>query len=147
MSARSRLSTQDIALLKSLVPVGILVAPDETMRLVPIGVGVVAAYVGASAESLTAEHGLVFWFDAATDLLPVNRMATFNLHAVSEFSIRTVPLLRGAVLVTGMRAGRPDGLSSDQIKALRSEHEPAWLAGWLMHLRVEGDKRRRRRHR
>ncbi|PBJ65933.1 hypothetical protein BB737_10245 [Mycobacterium avium subsp. hominissuis] len=115
------------------------------MRLVPIGAGVVAAYVGGSAESLTAGHGLVFWFDAATDLLPVNRMATLNLHAVSNFSIRTVPLLRGAVLITGMRAGQPAGLSSDQIKALRSERELAWVTGWFMQIRVGSDTRRRRR--
>ena len=143
----SRLSAQDIALLEALVPVGILVAPDETMKLVPIDAGVVAAHVGVSAESLTAQHGLVFWFDAATNSLPINRLATLNLHAVSNFSIRTVPLLRGAVLITGMRAGHPEGLASEQIKALRTEHEPAWLAGWLMHIRVERDKRRRRRNR
>lgn len=147
MKPRSRLSTQDIALLEALVPVGILVPPDESMRLVPISADVVAAHIGPSAESLTAEHGLVFWFDAATDLLPVNRMATLNLYGASQFSITTVPLLRGAVLITGMRAGQPDGLSSDQIKALRNQRGPAWAAGWVMHTRVEGDKRRRRRHR
>ncbi|WP_204815313.1 hypothetical protein [Mycobacterium riyadhense] len=125
---------------------GILVPPDESMKLVPIGAGVVAVHVGPSAESLTAEHGLVFWFDAATDGLPINRMATLNLHAVSNFSIGTVPLLRGAVLITGMLAGQPDGLSSDQIKALRCQREPAWFAGWIMHIRAEGDKRRRRRN-
>jgi hypothetical protein len=144
---RSRLSAHDSALLEALVPVGILVSPDEMMKLVAIDPRVVAAHVGASAESMTAQHDLVFWFDAATDSLPINRMATLNLHAVSNFSIRTVPLLRGAVLITGMCAGHPAGLSSAQIKALRNEHEPAWLAGWLMHIRVEHDKRRRRRHR
>ncbi|GAB4684144.1 hypothetical protein MOKP106_22290 [Mycobacterium avium subsp. hominissuis] len=135
----------DIALLEAMVPVGILVTPDESMRLVPIGAGVVTAYIGGPAESLTVEHGLVFWFDAATDSLPVNRMATLNLHAVSNFSIRTVPLLRGAVLITGMRAGQPDGLSSEQIKALRSERAAAWVTGWLMQIRVDSDTRRRGR--
>ncbi|OBG75814.1 MULTISPECIES: hypothetical protein [unclassified Mycobacterium] len=145
---RSRLSAQDVALLEALVPVGILVQRDESMKLVPVlGDGVVAAHVGTAAESLTAEHGLVFWFDPATNSLPINRMATFNLHAVSAFSLRTVPLLRGAVLITGMRAGHPEGLTSQQIKALRNEPEPAWLAGWLMGLRIKGDKRRRRRTR
>lgn len=145
MRASSRLSAQDVALLEALVPVGIVVLPDETMKLVPINADVVITCVGASAESLTVEHGLVFWFDAAaTDLNPINRMATLNLHAVSKFSIRTVPLLHGPVLITGMRAGRPDGLSFDQIRALRTEREPAWVTGWLMHIRVEGDKRRRR---
>lgn len=147
MKAGNSLSTQDIALLEARVPVGILVSPDETMKLVPIRAGVVSAHVGVSAESLTVEHGLVFWFDAATISLPINRMATANLHAVSTFSIRTVPLLRGAVLITGMHAGRPAGLSSEQIKALRTHREPAWVAGWIMHLRIEGDQRRRRRSR
>jgi hypothetical protein len=147
LSARRRLSAQDIALLQSLVPVGILVAADESMALVPaVDEAVVAAHVGVSAESLSADHGLVFWFDAATALAPINRMATLNLHAVSRFSIRTVPLLRGPVLITAMRAAQPAGLSPEQIKALRSEPEPAWLAGWLMHTRVEADKRRRQRH-
>lgn len=87
-----RLSAQDVAVLEALVPVGILVAPDESMKLVPVlGGGVVAAHVGASADSLTADHGLVFWFDPATHSLPINRMATFNLHAVSAFSLRTGP--------------------------------------------------------
>ncbi|ETB37926.1 MULTISPECIES: hypothetical protein [Mycobacterium avium complex (MAC)] len=139
-----RLSAQDVAVLEALVPVGILVAPDESMKLVPVlGGGVVAAHVGASADSLTADHGLVFWFDPATHSLPINRMATFNLHAVSAFSLRTVPLLRGTVLITGMRAGLPAGLTGEQIKALRNEPEPAWLAGWLMRIRVARDNRRR----
>lgn len=142
----NKLSAQDVALLEALVPVGILVAPDESMKLVPvIGDGVVAAHVGASAESLTAEHGLVFWFAPGTYSLPINRMATFNLHAVSAFSLRTVPLLRGTVLITGMRAGHPKGLTSQQIKALRNEPEPAWLAGGLMGLRMKSDTRQRRR--
>lgn len=144
-TSHSRLSAQDIALLEALVPVGLLVAPNESMKLVPvIGDGVVAAHVGALAESLTAEHGLVFWFDPATASLPINSAATFNLHAVSTFSLRTVPLLRGAVLITGMRGGQPDGLTSEQIKALRNEREPAWLTGWLMSLRARSDNRRRR---
>jgi hypothetical protein len=136
-----------MALLEALVPVGILVPPDDTMRLVPIGARVVAAHISPSAESLTAELGLVFWFDTATHLLPINRMATFNLHAVSMFSLRTVPLLRGPVLITSIRAGHPEGLTSDQITALRNEPEPAWAAGWLMRIRVHGDTRRRRRDR
>lgn len=146
MSTRSRLSAQDVALLEALVPVGILVPPDESMKLVPIiGGGLVATHVGESAESLTAEHGLVFWFDPATNSLPINRVATLNLHAVSKFSIRTVPVLRGAVLITGMRAGQPDGLTPQQINALRNEPEPAWVAGCLMGIRVKSDKWRRRR--
>lgn len=145
MRTRGRPSADDVALLEALVPVGILVLPDETMKLVPIGAGVVSDHVGPSAESLTAEHGLVFWFDAAASSLPINRMATLSLHAVSKLSLRAVALLRGAVLITGMRAGQPDGLTSNQIKALRNEPEPGWVAGWLLRLRAEGDKRRRRR--
>lgn len=139
------MKAQDLALLEAMVPVGILVPPDESMRLVPIHAHVVAAHVGHSAESLTVKHGLAFWFDPAVDRLAVNRMATLNLIAVSAFSTRTVPLLRGAVLITGTCEGRPDGLSVEQMKALHSERRLGWLVGWLMHIREEGDKQRRRR--
>jgi len=74
----------------------------------------------------------------------VNRMATLNLLAVSEFSPRTVPLLRGQVLITGQVAGQPDGLTHQQMKALRREPGPVWWLNWVMHMRVERDEQRRR---
>ena len=140
----SDLSPEDIALLEAQVPVGLLIPADETMRLVHITHGVVEANVGLSAESVTTADGLVFWFDAGTDCLAVNRMATLNLLAVSEFSPRTVPLLRGQVLITGQVAGQPDGLTHQQMKALRREPGPVWWLNWVMHMRVERDEQRRR---
>ena len=139
------MSPEDIALLESQVPVGLLVAADDTMRLVPVTRGVVEANVGRSAESLTTADGLVVWFDVGADFLPVNRMATLNLLAVSDFSPRTVPLLRGQVLITGQVAGQPDGLTHRQLKVLRREPGPAWWVNWILHMRVERDDQRRHR--
>jgi hypothetical protein len=141
----SDLSPEDIALLEAQVPVGLLMSADETMRLVRVTRGVVEAHVGRAAESVTTADGLVFWFDTAADCLAVNRMATLNLLAVSEFSPRTVPLLRGQVLITGQLGGQPDGLTHPQMKALRREPGPVWWVNWVMHVRVERDEQRRRR--
>ncbi|MEU0498075.1 hypothetical protein [Mycobacterium sp. NPDC006124] len=131
----SDLSPEDVALLEAQVPVGLLMPADETMRLVHVTRGVVETHVGASAESVTTADGLVFWFDAGAGNLPVNRMATLNLLAVSEFSARTVPLLRGPALVTGRRGDHPDGLTQRQMQVLRREPGPAWLVGWILHMR------------
>lgn len=141
------LSSEDVALLRAGVPIGILVPTDQTMRLVPIARGVVETYIGSSAESVTTPDGLVFWFDASADVVAVNDMATLNLLAVSDFSPRTVPLLRGTVLITGQSAGNPDGLTHAQTKALRRESGPRWWIGWMLHMRVEGDAQRRRSRR
>ena len=97
----SDLSPEDVALLEAQVPVGLLMPVDETMRLVHVTHGVVEEHIGVSAESVTTTDGLVFWFDAGAGNRAVNRMATLNLLAASDFSARTVPLLRGAALVTG----------------------------------------------
>jgi hypothetical protein len=141
----SGLSPEDIALLEAQAPVGVLVPADETMRLVHVTRGVVEAHVGRSAESVTTADGVVFWFDTAAECLAVNRMATLNLLGASEFSPRTVPLLRGQVLVTGRRGGEPDGLTHPQMKALGRECGPVWWVNWVMHMRVERDEQRRRR--
>lgn len=141
----SDLSPEDIALLEAQVPVGLLIPADETMRLVRISRGVVEAHVGRSAESVTTADGLVFWFDTAADCLAVNRMATLNLLAVSEFSPRTVPLLRGQVLITGQLGGQPDGLTHPQTKVLRRDPGPVWWVNWVMHMRLERDTQRRQR--
>lgn len=115
----SDLSPEDVALLEAQVPVGLLMPVDETMRLVHVTRGVVEEHVGASAESVTTTDGLVFWFDAGAGNRAVNRMATLNLLAASDFSARTVPLLRGPALVTGQEAGHPAGLTHHQMKVLR----------------------------
>lgn len=137
---------EDIALLAAQVPVGILSSADEEMRLVEIHSGVVDTHIGADAESVTTGNGYVFWFSAASDALDVNRTATLNLLAVSEYSSRTVPFLRGDVLLTGLAGdGGPAGLTVEQIRKMSSDPEPTWLSNWILHVRYEGDKQRRRR--
>ena len=140
----TNLSREDIDLLRAQAPIGILMPDDETLRLVAVTDGVVEARVGATAESVTANDGIVFWFDASDANIAVNRMATLNLLAVSAFSVRTVPLLRGTVLATGHLAGRPHGLTRDQTKAFQQESEPTWWVNWVMHMREERDRQRRR---
>lgn len=138
----------DIDLLAAQAPVGILSTADEFMRLVEIAPGVVTAHVGEAAESVTTGNGYVFWFSAAADALDVNRTATLNLHAVSDHSSRTVPFLRGDILITGLASdGGPAGLTIAQIQQMGTEPEPTWWANWVLHVRYETDKQRRRRHR
>jgi len=140
----SDLSPEDVALLEAQAPVGLLMPVDETMHLVHVTHGVVEAHVGSSAESVTTTDGLVFWFDTSAAERGVNRMATLNLLAVSNFSARTVPLLRGPALVTGQHAGHPAGLTRHQMKVLRREPGPVWWVGWMLHMRVERDRQHRR---
>lgn len=140
----SDLSPEDIALLEAQVPVGLLMPADETMRLVHITGDVVEVHVGTAAESVTTADGLVFWFDAGSGNLAVNRMATLNLLAVSRFSARTVPLLRGAALVTGQHAGHPAGLTDDQIEALGREPGPVWWVNSILRMRVGRDRQHRK---
>lgn len=139
----SDLSPDDIALLEAQVPVGLLMPTDETMRLVHITRDVVEAHVGAAAESVTTTDGLVFWFDVGSGNLAVNRMATLNLLAVSSFSARTVPLLRGTALVTGQRAGNPAGLSDEQIEVLGRDPGPVWWVTSILRMRVGRDRQHR----
>jgi hypothetical protein len=139
------LSPEDIALLEDDVPVGILMPDDTTIRLVPITHCVVESHVGLAAESVTTNNGIVFWFDVANTDREVNRMATLNLLAVTNFSARSVPVLRGAVLATGQLAGRPYGLTHEQTRAFRRESEPVWWVNSVMYLRVRAAERRRRR--
>ncbi|XTP38350.1 hypothetical protein ACORG1_33305 (plasmid) [Mycobacterium sp. TJFP1] len=141
----SDLSPGDVALLEAQLPVGILMPDDQTMRLVHVKPGVIEAHVGPAAESVTTTDGLVFWFsEAATTDLKVNRVATLNLLAVSDFSPRMVPLLRGPVLATSQLAGHPDGLTLAQMKALHRESgPPVWWVNWVLHVRVERDRQHR----
>ncbi|GAB5901243.1 hypothetical protein OKHIL_70520 [Mycolicibacterium mageritense] len=146
MPVSGELSPEDVALLAAGVPIGILVSSDGAMRLVAIAHDAVEAYIGTSAESVTTNVGLVFWFHGSADVA-VNEVATLNLLAVSGFSSRKVPLLRGVVLITGQSGGQPDGLTPGQIKALRRESEPRWWKLWMLHIRVESDVQRRRSRR
>ncbi len=67
-------------------------------------------------ESLTGSAGdLIFWF-TPRDLYAVNRAATQILWAYTDFDARSVPLLRGNVVVTGRdrESGEPIALSAAQ---------------------------------
>ncbi|BBN50937.1 hypothetical protein [Mycobacterium avium] len=141
------LSPEEIALLEAQVPIGILMPGDATIRLVPVDDNVVQTYLGPAAEAVTTNYGIIFWFDVSSTGLVINRMATLNLLAVSNFSARTVPLLRGCVLATGQRGGRPHGLTLEQTRAFRVEAEPVWWVNSVMSVRGERDRWRRRRRR
>ena len=73
-------------------------------------------------ESLTsADRQFDFWFTPSTRRCrrKVNRSATELLLATTQFTARTVPLLRGAVVVaTHDSAGDLDGLSWQQLELL-----------------------------
>lgn len=131
----SDLSPDEIALLEAQVPIGILMPDDANIRLVPVDDNVVETHVGPAAEAVTTNDGIVFWFDVSSTGLAINRMATLNLLAVSNFSARTVPLLRGCVLAPGQRAGRPHGLTLEQTRAFRVEAEPVWWVNSVMSIR------------
>lgn len=139
----SDLSPEEIALLEEGVPIGILMPDDANISLVPVDDDVVQTHIGPTAEAVTTNEGIVFWFDASSTGLAINRMATLNLLAVSNFSARTVPLLRGCVLATGQLGGRPHGLTQEQTRAFRAEAEPVWWVNSVMYVRDERDRRRR----
>lgn len=56
------------------MPIGILMPDDATMRLVPVFRGAVETHVGSSAESVTTNNGIVFWFDATNTESQINRI-------------------------------------------------------------------------
>jgi hypothetical protein len=124
--------------------VGIVVDRDEQMHLVAIDDAVVSDSVGHPADTLTAHAGVVFWF-CSTDPSPaVNRMATLNLFAAATLSARTVPLLHGPVLITGVdEDGKPIGLSEAQLELLGSGPGPNWWAKMILRARERRAERRR----
>ena len=127
--------------------VGIVVAPDEEMRLVAIGEAVVADSVGDPVDTLTAVGGVVFWFCSTDRSSAVNRMATLNLFAATKFSALTVPLLYGPVLITGVDGhGKLTGLSRDQFGLLKAGPSPNWWARLILQARQRRSERRRAHH-
>src|ERR1700752_3479645 len=89
------------------------------------------AYSNADIAELVDEYGLEsltstdrqfdFWFTPSTQRCrrKVNRGATEMLLATTRFTAKTVPLLRGAVVVaTHDSAGELDGLSWQQLERL-----------------------------
>ena len=89
------------------------------------------AYSNADIAGLVHDHGLEslssadrqldFWFTPSTRRCRrnVNRSATELLLATTRFTAKTVPLLRGAVVIaTHDSAGELDGLSWQQLELL-----------------------------
>ncbi|ORB31010.1 hypothetical protein [Mycolicibacterium parafortuitum] len=117
------------------------------------------AYTEADINRLIQDQGLYslsstdrqfdFWFSPATQGCQrrVNRLATEVLLATTDFTAKSVPLLRGCVVVaTHDSDGDLDGLSWQQL-ALLSE-KAATLSkrdDRVLSRRIAGDERRRTR--
>ena len=102
-----------------------------------------------SLESLTSADGrLDFWF---TPLLRgcnhrVNKLATELLLAATRFNARTVPLMRGnVVLATHDHTGALAGLTHEQIADLAARNKPTSRDDWMLAKRYGRDERRHRR--
>jgi hypothetical protein len=128
----------ELALLWSRSAVGVFVATDEQMHFVQIGPTVVADCLGNGAvQTLTTAGGIVFWFRARDPDLLINRMATLNVLVAGELAARSVPLLRGPVLISGFDpSGTPSGLSDGQIDRLKAEPQMSWWSERLLRIRV-----------
>lgn len=102
----------------------------------------------AHIEALPAGH-YDFW--VTPSLRPghrlLNRPATRMLLKVGLFTARTVPLLRGVVVVTGRdHNGHIHSLSDQQISQLASAvHERAHPADWMLNRRLRSTERADRR--
>lgn len=101
-------------------------------------------------ESLTsADRSLDFWFSPTTPGCQrrVNRNATELLLSSSDFTAKTVPLLRGAVVVATHDAdGDLDGLSWGQLDALAARMRALGKRdARLLERRVTRDDRQLRR--
>lgn len=112
----------------------------------------IAGYLSASrVESLstTSVFGhLDFWFHSVELIYQsVNRPATELLLAATELTARTVPLLRGRVVLTSHDAnGEIAGLTRQQISRIAS-HLSRGLDQWLLDWRYSLDGRALRRRR
>ncbi|MCH9729737.1 MAG: hypothetical protein K0U84_08705 [Actinomycetia bacterium] len=81
----------------------------------------VAALVGDQhPEILTSADGMFdFWFSARAWHHDINHVATEILFAQTDFAARTVPLLRGnVVMCTRDRGGSPSGITDAQLECL-----------------------------
>jgi hypothetical protein len=128
----------ELALLWSRSAVGIFVAIDEQMHFVQIAPTVVADCLGNGAvQTLTTAGGIVFWFRADDADSLINRMATLNLLVAGEMAARSVPLLRGPVLISGLDpSGAASGLSDDQLDRLTAEPDMTWWSERLLWMRA-----------
>ena len=117
------------------------------------------AYSNADIAELVHHHGLEslssadrqfdFWFTPSTRRCDrkINRSATEILLAATRFTARTVPLLRGGVLVaTHDATGELDGLSRHQLDVLiQSSCTLTRRDDRVLGRRIGRDKKRRQR--
>lgn len=101
-------------------------------------------------ESLSsADRQFDFWFTPSTRRCRrnVNRSATELLLATTGFTAKTVPLLRGAVVIaTHDSAGELDGLSWQQLELLiRHSHTVTSRDDRVLSRRIKRDARRLQR--
>ncbi len=102
-------------------------------------------------ESLTsADRQFDFWFTPSTRQChrKVNRSATEMLLATTRFTAKTVPLLRGGVVVaTHDAAGELDGLSWQQLELLiENSCTLTTRDDRVLNRRITRDERRERRN-
>jgi hypothetical protein len=128
----------ELALLWSQSAVGIFIGTDELMHFVQIGAAVVTDCLGnGSVQTLTTTGGLVFWFRARDPDPLINRMATLNLLVAGEMAARSVPLLRGPVLISSLDpSGAASGLSDDQLDRLTADPDMTWWSERLLWMRA-----------
>ncbi len=118
------------------------------------------AYSNADIAELVHDYGLQsltsadrqfdFWFTPSTQRCgrKVNRGATEILLATTRFTAKTVPLLRGGVVIaTHDSAGDLDGLSWQQLDLLiQSSRTLTRPDERVLGRRITRDEKRRRRH-
>ena len=118
------------------------------------------AYTDADIAELVDDYGLEsltstdrqfdFWFTPSTERCrrKVNRCATEMLSATTRFTAKTVPLLRGAVVVaTHDSAGELDGLSWQQLQRLvQSSLTLTRRDDRMLSRRIKRDERRQQRN-
>lgn len=103
-------------------------------------------------ESFATSSGfgaLDFWFSPWPRPVPrdVNRPATALLLSAGKFTARTVPLLRGRVIVTTHQTdGALAGLTDEQIRAV-VRHANSWRGPVRLDWRCAADDRAQRRRR
>ncbi|MFV8167384.1 hypothetical protein ACNQVK_35625 [Mycobacterium sp. 134] len=115
------------------------------------------AYTTADIDELVHDQGLQsltstdrqfdFWFSPSTQRcqLQVNRRATELLLATTTFNAKTVPLLRGCIVVATHDAdGELDGLSWQQLELLMRQNQALTTREErTLNRRINRDERRR----
>lgn len=142
------LSDADMLLVAQGAPIAVRVGADECVDLVRVTPKVIdEVFGGRPVDSLTGSQGrIAFWFSPDAAGMKVNQMAILWLITAAGVPARSLPLLRGLVLITGIDAsGKPSGLSDEQLEELSSD--VSWFQRWVLRWRVMGDADKRRARR